>query len=206
MPSALSLNYVTRAWRTLVITSLLGALLALVLSFLQPLQYSSTVRLLITQTTTGAVDPYSALKFTERIAGSLSELLYSSTFANNILQNAKDLDPTYFPQDEYSKRKLWQKTVETVVSPGTGILTVSAYHPSRVQAKILVEAASRELTVQAPNYFGPNVRVQIIDAPLDSRWYARPNIPKNLLLGFGIGLFLGLAWLLTRPRRLSRES
>lgn len=202
MPSALSLHHFTRSWRTLVVTSILGAVLALALSLIQPLQYASTVRLLITQTSTGAIDPYSALKFTERIAGSLSELLYSSTFANNILQNAKELDPVYFPQDEYSKRKLWQKTVEAGVSPGTGILTVSAYHPERAQAKILVEAASRELTVQAPNYFGPNVRVQIIDAPLDSRWYARPNIPKNLLLGFGIGLFLGLAWLLTGPRRL----
>lgn len=204
MSSVLSLNAMTRAWRTLVITSLLGAVFALALSFIQPLQYSSTVRLLITQTSTGAVDPYSALKFTERIAGSLSELLYSSTFANNILQSAKDLDPTYFPQDEYSKRKLWQKTVETSVSPGTGILTVAAYHTNRGQAKILVEAASRELTVQAPNYFGPNVRVQIIDAPLASRWYARPDFVSNLVLGFGIGLFLGFVWLLTNARRLSR--
>lgn len=206
MPSVLSFNQFVRAWRTLLITSVLGAVLALAFSLVQPLQYASTVRLLITQTTSSAVDPYSALKFTERIAGSLSELLYSSTFANNILQNAKDLSPGYFPQDEYAKRKLWQKTVEAGVSPGTGILTVSAYHPRRDQAKILVEAASRELTVQAPNYFGANVRVQVIDAPLDSRWYARPNIPKNAILGFGIGLFLGIAWLLTGSRRLSSRA
>ncbi len=202
MPSALSLNRFTHAWRTLLVTCVLGALFAFALSFLQPFHYSSTVRLLITQTTSSAIDPYSALKFTERIAGSLSELLYSSTFANNILQGAKDLDQTYFPQDEYSKRKLWQKTVEAGVSPGTGILTVSAYHPHRDQAKVLVEAASRELALQAPNYFGTNVRVQIIDAPLDSRWYARPNLPKNVFFGFGIGLFLGFAWLLAGPRRL----
>ncbi len=184
-----------------MLTSILGAILALCLSFLQPLQYASTVRLLITQTTSSAVDPYSALKFTERIAGSLSELLYSSTFANNILQSAKGLDQSYFPQTEYNKRKLWQKTVEAGVSPGSGILTVVAYHPRRDQAKIIVESASRELTLQAPNYFGNNVRVQVIDAPLDSRWYAKPNIPKNVFLGFGVGLFIGLAWLLTRPRR-----
>jgi capsular polysaccharide biosynthesis protein len=203
MSSVLSFQSLTRVWRTLLLTSVLGAVFALALSFLQPLQYASTVRLLITQTTSGTTDPYTALKFTERIAGSLSELLYSSTFANNILQSASGLDTTYFPREEYDKRKLWQKTVETGVSPGTGILTVSAYHPRREQAKILVEAASRELTVQAPNYFGANVRVQVIDAPLDSRWYARPDFPGNILLGFGIGLFLGLAWLLTGSRRLS---
>lgn len=206
MPSVLSVQHFTRAWRTLVVTTLLGTVLALALSFLQPLQYSSTVRLLITQTNTAAVDPYSALKFTERIAGSLSELLYSSTFANNILNSAKDLDQTYFPLDEYSKRKLWQKTVEATVSPGTGILMVGAYHPRRDQAKVIVESASRELALQAPNYFGNNVRVQIIDAPLASRWYSRPNIPKNGLLGFGIGLCIGLAWLLTGNRRLSSGS
>lgn len=198
---ALSPQQFSRTWRTLLVTSVLGAIFALAFSFAQPLHYASTVRLLITQTTSSAVDPYSALKFTERIASSLSELLYSSTFANNILQSAKGLAPTYFPQDEYAKRKLWQRTVEASVAPGTGILTVSAYHPQRDQAKILVEAASRELTVQAPNYFGGNVRVQVIDAPLDSRWYARPNIPKNGILGVGMGLFLGIAWLLKGSRR-----
>lgn len=203
MASALSVQRVARSWRTLVVTTVLGTVFALALSFLQPLQYSSTVRLLITQTNTAAIDPYSALKFTERIASGLSELLYSSTFSNNILQNAKDLDQAYFPSDEYSKRKLWQKTVETSVSPGSGILTVTAYHPRRDQARSLVESASRELAVQAPNYFGTNVRVQVIDAALPSRWYARPNLPKNGLLGFGIGLFLGIAWLLTGSRRLS---
>ena len=85
-------------------------------------------------------------------------------------------------------------------------MTVAAYHPSRDQARILVEAASHELSIQAPNYFGPNVRVQVIDTPLDSRWYAKPDFARNVFLGFGVGLFLGLAWLLVGPRRVSRLS
>ena len=193
----------SRVWRTLITTSLLGMIFALALSFFQPLQYASTVRLLITQTTSGDQDPYTALKFTERIAGSLSELLYSSTFANSILSTAKGFDLSYFPADEYSKRQVWQKTFDTSVSAGTGILTISANHPQREQARILVEAATQELALQAPNYFGQNVRVQVIDSPLDSRWYAKPNFVQNMLFGFGIGLFIGFAWVLSRTKRLS---
>lgn len=206
MTSALSLQSFTKFWRVLLTTSILGALFALAFSFLTPLQYSSTARLLITQTAGSGTDPYTSLKFTERIASDLSELLYSSTFADNILKNAKDLDLSHFPSDEYDKRKTWQNTIETAVTPGTGILTVSAFHPARDQARILVEAASRELAAQTPNYFGSGVRVQVIDSPLDSRWYARPAIPQNVFLGFGIGLFIGLAWILTGPRRLSRSA
>lgn len=204
MSSAPSLQSFVHSWRVLLFTSILGAIFALVFSFITPLQYSSTVRLLITQTAGSITDPYTSLKFTERIASDLSELLYSSTFADSILKSAKDLDLARFPSDEYNKRKTWQKTIETTVTPGTGILTVIAYHPVRQQARILVEASSRELAAQAPNYFGSGVRVQVIDSPLDSRWYARPAIPENMLLGFGIGLFLGLAWILMGPRRSSR--
>ena len=81
-------------------------------------------------------------------------------------------------------------------------MTVSAYHVSRGQARILVAAVSSELAAQAPNYFGSGVRVQVIDAALDSRWYVKPNFVSNALFGWLVGLFIGAAWSLIRmPRR-----
>jgi uncharacterized protein involved in exopolysaccharide biosynthesis len=182
--------------------TVLGVILATAFSFLSPIQYSSSVRLLITQANAVGTDPYTTLKFTERIASSLSELLYSSSFANNIIGEAKGLDPKAFPNDEYQRRKQWQKTIETAVTPGTGIMVITAYQGTREQATSLIDAASRELALQAPNYFGSNVRVQVIDAPLPSQWIARPTFLKNGLFGAVLGFMLGLIWVVaTQGRR-----
>lgn len=201
MSHALSSAGMFRSWRFVATITLLGLFFATAFSFLVPLQYSSSVRLLITQANAVGSDPYTTLKFTERIASSLSELLYSSSFANNILKQAKGLDQRTFSSDEYQRRKQWQKTVETAVTPGTGIMVITAYQPTREQATVLVEAAARELSLQAPNYFGSNVRVQVIDTPLPSQWIARPDFIKNGLFGAVIGFLLSLIWVLGKKEK-----
>lgn len=201
MSHALSSRGVMGSWRFMSSITILGILFAVAFSLLVPLQYSSSVRLLLTQANSAGTDPYTTLKFTERIAGSLSELLYSSSFANNIIGQAKGLDSNTFSSDEYQRRKQWQKTIETAVTPGTGIMVITAYQPTREQATTLVEAASRELTLQTPNYFGSNVRVQVIDAPLASRWIARPDFLKNGIFGAVIGFVLSLIWVLGKKER-----
>lgn len=201
MSHALSSSRLGASSRFVIGITVLGALFALVFSLLTPLQYSSSVRLLITQASAAGTDPYTTLKFTERIAGSLSELLYSSSFANNIIRQSKGLDPNAFPADEYQKRKQWQKTIETAVTPGTGIMVITAYQPTRDQATLLVESAARELSLQAPNYFGANVRVQVIDTPLPSKWIARPHFVKNGVFGAVVGFMLALIWVLAKKEK-----
>ena len=187
--------------RVAVATSVVGLALALGFSLLMPLQYSASMRLLITQTTqaqstAAALDPYTAIKANERIAASMTELVYTSTFYNSVMSQARGFDASYFPADEYNKRKLWSESIGTSVTPGTGIMTVTVYHPSRDQARILVQAAASQLAVSATNYFGSGVRVQVIDAPLDSRWYAKPNFVSNGLFGLFVGLLIGVGWAL----------
>ena len=201
MSHALSSPGILKSWRFIVSITVLGVFFAIAFSLLIPLQYSSSVRLLITQANAVGSDPYTTLKFTERIASSLSELLYYSSFANNIISQAKGLNVKTFPSDEYQRRKQWQKTIETSVTPGTGIMVITAYQPSREQATALIEAAARELSLQAPNYFGSNVRVQIIDAPLPSQWIARPDFLKNGLFGAVVGFILSLIWVLGKKEK-----
>lgn len=188
-------------WKLILGTSFLGLLLALAFSLLTPLQYSSTVRLLISQPASTSLDAYTVLKSNERIAQSLSQLLYTSTFFENILTQAEGLDTSYFPNDELRRRRLWQQSVETGVEPNSGLMTVTVYHPNRDQARALVNAAAEELTKQAPNYFGFSVRLQVIDRAIDSRWFARPNFVANGLFGFSIGLLIGVAWVLVQKPR-----
>jgi len=195
-------NYVrliTRSWRQLTLTTLIGFILALAFSFAQPLVYSSSVKLLITQTNTTGLDPYTAIKSTERIAQNLAEIIYTSAFFD-VVVNDSSVDASYFPLDEIKKRKKWRDTVETSVSPGTGIMTITAYHIDRNQATTIAVLAAKELAVQAPNYFGFSVRIQVIDAPLPSRFIARPDFATNAMFGAIAGILLGLTWVLWRVK------
>ncbi len=197
-------NYIRlflRSWKLLIVTTLVGALLALVFSLVQPLRYSSTERILITQTNAAGLDPYTALKSTERIAQNLSELIYTSSFFNAVMSKAQ-LDAAYFPTDEISKRTKWRDSIQTSVSAGTGVMSIVAYHTNRDAATELAVRVSQELVNITPNYFGYSVRVQIIDDPLPSRFYAKPDFLKNALLGLIAGFLLGTAWILGRSRNV----
>lgn len=192
-------------WRLPVGLALIGAVLGLLFSFLLPFQRASTMRVLITQPSAAGLDPYTAIKSTERVASSLSELVYTTTFFDNVLSQNKEIDATYFPQDEQDRRTIWRKAIETSIAPGTGIMTISAFHRDAAQARLVVDGVAREMATQTPNYFGYNIRVQIIDAPLDSRWFARPQFGQNALIGLAAGLLLGIVLALMRGLRTLGE-
>ncbi len=186
-----------RSWKFILLTTVIGALLALGLSFTQTLKYSSTERVLITQTNATGLDPYTAIKSTESIANNLSEIIYTTSFFNAVMAKGS-IDASYFPQDEINKRKLWQQTIETQVAPGTGVVSIIAYHPNRDQATELAVRVAEELANVTPNYFGYSVRVQIIDDPLPSRFFAKPEFLRNIAIGAVLGLLLSAAWVLGR--------
>ncbi len=189
-----------RSWRYLVAASLVGLVLAVGFSLLQPLRYSSTVRLLITQTNVAGVDPYTAVKSTERIAQNLGQVILTTSFYNTVVAS-ETVDESYFPEDVAKKRALWEDTVETSVSPGTGVMSVVAYHPSKSQATNIAVRVAQEVANQAPNYFGYSVRVQIIDDPLPSSFFAKPDFIRNGLLGAVLGFLASSVWVLGRVRR-----
>ncbi len=188
---------ILRSWRFVTVSTLIGLVLALGFSLIQPLRYSSAVRLLITQTNVTGLDPYTAIKSTERIAQNLSEVIYTSSFFHAVMGDEK-IDQSYFPVDEISKRKKWRDTIETAVVPDTGVMSVTAYHTSRNQATEIAIRVSQEIANQAPNYFGYSIRVQVIDDPLPSRFFAKPDFIRNALMGAVAGFLLAIAWVLSK--------
>jgi capsular polysaccharide biosynthesis protein len=195
-------NYVyliARAWKQLLFAFLMGLVLALAFSLVQPLRYSSTIKLLITQTNPSGLDPYTAIKATERIAQNLSEIIYTTGFFTAVTSDSS-VDKTYFSTDEIKKRKQWEKTIATRVIPGTGVMAVTAYHSNRDQAAALAVKVGQGLTQEAPNYFGFSVRVQMIDAPLPSRFFAKPNFLQNAVFGAMMGLLVGCVWVLWKVK------
>jgi capsular polysaccharide biosynthesis protein len=199
MPSSNLIHVLTRQWRIIALSCLVGVVLALGFSLVQPLRYSSAVRLLITQTNVTGLDPYTAVKSTERIAQNLSEIIYTSSFFNAVM-SSENIDRSYFGDDEIKKRAAWRDAIATAVTPGTGVMSVTAYHPDRAQATELAVRVSQEIASQAPNYFGYSVRVQIIDDPLPSRFFAKPDFLRNALMGFVVAFLASTAWVLGRIR------
>jgi capsular polysaccharide biosynthesis protein len=191
-------NYIhilVKSWRQLFIVTLSGLILAMAFSLIQPFKYSSTVRLMITQTNATGLDPYTAVKSTERIAQNLSELIYTSAFFDAVTKDSS-VDQTVFPSDEIEKRRYWRNTIDTVVTAGTGVMSITAYHQNRDQAMTLALRTAKEIESEAPNYFGFSVKAQVIDSPLPSRFFAKPNFIKNGLFGASCGILLGFAWVL----------
>ncbi|MCR4278398.1 MAG: hypothetical protein NUV81_00650 [bacterium] len=188
-----------RSWRYVTLVTLAGVVLAVGFSLLQPLKYSSTVRLLITQTNVTGVDPYTAVKSTERIAQNLGQVILTTSFYNAVVADTS-VDKSYFPEDEIKRRTLWQNTIETQVSAGTGVMSVIAYHTSREQATNIAIRVAQEIANQAPNYFGYAVRVQIIDDPLPSQFFAKPDFMRNGLFGAVLGFLASSVWVLGRVK------
>lgn len=195
-----TINYVrlfVRSWSRVLLVTVLGAVLAVGFSLFQPLRYSSTERILITQTNAAGLDPYTAIKSTERVAQNLGEIIYTSSFFNSVTSKPT-VDATYFSQDEITRRKQWKNTIETNVVAGTGVMSIVAYHTDRDQARELSVDVAKELAAVAPDYFGYSIRVQIIDDPLPSRFYAKPDFLKIGLFGAVMGFLIASAWILGR--------
>lgn len=193
-------------WQTIVMFGLLGLVLSLIVSFVQPLQYASTARLLILQNIGLSVDAYTASRSEERIAENLSTIVYTSTFFDQVMNAGFDIDEDAFPVDSVKRRRLWRKTVSATVSRGSGLLSISAYHQDVRQAEQIVRAVAFVLTDRVGEFTsGGNVQVRLIDAPLNSRWPVRPNILANIFSGFFLAGFVGVAYVLLQSEKIRRR-
>lgn len=176
--------------------------LAGALSLLQPLKYSATVRLLITQQAAFTLDPYTAIRSTELIAENLGQVVATSSFLDRVLESGYKVDANYFKHArEAQRRALWSNTVSTSIARGTGLLNISVYHPSRDEAKRIVSAIAFLLSSQGSDYIGREITVRLVDSPLISRFPVKPNIFLNALTGIFVGATLGGAWVWVDHRR-----
>lgn len=192
-------------WLSILLAGVIGMALAVALSFLRPLEYSSTTRILITQEL-GSVDAYTASRSAERIADELANTVYFSTFFDKVMASGYNIDPTYFSSDPIKLRDQWAKTVEASVYRSSGSLSVTAYHPDVDQAQQLAQAVAYILTTEGWTYVSAaNITVQVVDAPLNSRYPVRPNLLINGFSGLALGLLGGAGYILISAERTRRR-
>lgn len=199
------LSPLLNGWLTIVLAGVIGAAIAILLSLLRPLEYSSTTRILITQEL-GAVDAYTASRSAERIADDLASVVYTSTFFDKVMSSGYAIDSNYFSDDEIKRRTQWQDAVSASVSRSSGLLSITAYHTDVDQAEELATAVAYVLTTEGWTYTsGGNITVQVVDAPLDSRYPVRPNLLVNGFSGLVLGLLGGAGYLLIGAERMRRR-
>lgn len=194
-----------RGWKVILSFAFLGLIIALIASFVQPLRYSSTVRLLILQDV-GSTDAYAASRSVERLAENYATIIYTTAFFDQVMSAGFDIDRNFFPQQEYKRRREWARMVNATVSRGSGLLTIKVFHPDITQAEQSVNAIAFVLRRDASSYSpGGNVDIRLVDSALNSRWPVKPNIPANAFSGFILGGLVGVAYVLLQSERIRRR-
>lgn len=165
-------------------------LLTLLLTVFQPLEYGAKSRLLIVQNNS-SLDPYSASKANEYLGNVLSKVVVSSSFYDDVMGAGFNIDKNYFTDDARKIAKKWQKTVEAKNEADLGVIDIAVYHTDKLQAEQIAQAINYILKNESNKYHsaGDNISIKVIDQPLVSSWPVRPD----LILNFGMALFLGLA-------------
>lgn len=197
------MNTLARGWKRILLFAILTSFFGAGVSFLFPLQYSSTMSLLIIQEQLSQVDPYTAIKASERISDNLGQIIYTTSFYDKVMRSDFNIDQAIFSDDEIRRRKQWDRMISTQVMRGSGILVVSVYHGDPQQATQIAQAIAFVLTTEGWTYVGGgDLQVKLVDSPLESRWPVRPNVPANTFMGFVLGLIAGSGYVLaTTPRR-----
>jgi len=188
---------IKREWRKVLVVNMVVLLLGLVITLVRPFEYRAESSVYVVQKSSFSIDAYSASKSEERIASKLGQILYSSSFFEEILTSGYDIEKDYFPEDEYKKRKKWEKTVETKVPGGLSKLEIFVYHPDPRQAMQISQAITYTLTHNKEEFIGiSDVDLKVLDSPLVSKYPVRPNVLLNLILALVIGGALGIAFVL----------
>lgn len=194
MPHLISI--IIRQYRRAMITVAVGgAIIALILSVLQPLRYRATMRVLIIQATTPTLDAFTAVKSSEKVGRNLGRVIASSYFLERVLAANPAIDRAAFPQDERRRRRVWERMVESSVAAETSVMEVRVFHARSAQAHAVAEGVGNVLVRDARDYTGSaDINVKVIDSPLVSRFPVRPNIVFNVVFGFVLGGLFGAAW------------
>ncbi|MCX6779363.1 MAG: hypothetical protein NTU97_03980 [Candidatus Magasanikbacteria bacterium] len=186
--------------KKIVLSAAVGLAIFLIASIFLPWEYSATSRLLVIPSSSLGVDPYTAIKSAERISENLAQVVHTSSFFDRVTKTQQQFgfDPTIFSNlSENNRRNAWAKEVITEVVPGTGFFNIKVYNKDKDQAVNWDSAISFVLSNQGFDYLPSNFgQIKIVDTPLASRFFARPNFLMLGVLGAVVGGLLGAAYVL----------
>jgi capsular polysaccharide biosynthesis protein len=168
------------------------------LTLVQPLKYSSSLRLLVVQDASSvAGDSYTLARSNEYLSDVLSKVTYSTSFYGRVMSAGFNIDVPYFGNTTKKISKNWNKTIEVKKINNTGIISITAYHTKADQAEKIARGVGYVLITQNNNYhgLGDKVSLKLLDEPITSSWPVKPNLLLNAIMSLFLGLVFGLAYI-----------
>jgi capsular polysaccharide biosynthesis protein len=180
----------------------LFVILAILLTVIQPLRYSTESKLLIVQEYPRGTDPYVISKSNQTLSNVLAEVVSSNTFFHEVMNSGFGIDKGYFKSEPKKQVEEWRRTVSARTFGDAGILVVNIYHTDRQQSEQIAMAVNQTMKAKHGLFHGnpENVNIKVIDQPLSSDWPVRPNIFMNLIAGFSFGLVFALVYIYVLPQ------
>jgi len=194
------LKIIKKRQGTIFLSVFLFLIIALLLTFVQPLKYRVSSRLLIISDGTIS-DPYTIAKSNQYLGSLLSEAVYSGSFFQLLATSNYDIDWSYFSGDYKEQTKIWKKSITARNVNDTGVLEIEVYHPNPYQTKQIAYAVNNALMTQNNVYQGSSagLRVKVIDEPTVSSYPVKPNILINVAAAIIFGLAFGLVYVYYFP-------
>lgn len=196
------------ATKKLIIGGIIGAVLAIGVSFVSPVQYRADGQVYILSLSRYGLDPYTVAKSAEKIGDNLSQVIKTNDFYDKVMANPNyRLDQSYFQGvSERVKRKRWQSTVGGSVVFGTGVLNISAYHKNPDQAVAYAGALIDTLITKGSEYVGDDVSMKVVNQPVVSSLPVRPNFLMNAVVGFAVGFVLRALFVVRRYFKMKKHA
>jgi len=197
------LKVVSNKKQTIVSVVLLFVALTAVLTFIQPFKYSSQTKILVVQTAPEGIDPYQVAKANEYVANTLSKVIISNSFFNEVLNTGFNINKNYFPTDPKKQLKEWKNTVSANSSNNSGLIDVVVFHRDKYQADQIIRGINAVIKEKHQYYHGSGdqVNVRVIDQPFSSSFPVKPNIPVNFATGIIMGLIFALTYIYLFPEK-----
>lgn len=187
--------------RTLWSIFFLFLLGGLVFSGLQGFKYGTKSNVLVIQEGGAGVDPFAVSRSVEYLSTLLSQVVYSNSFFNYVMDADFNIDKSYFTDDSTKQMEIWKRTVSAKSVDNSGIITISVYHPDQHQAKQIALAVNHILMTQNSNYqgLGSSVKINVIDQPIVSNYPVKPNLLINLAAVILATLVFGFTYIYLFP-------
>lgn len=201
----LLINLIKR--KALIFAIIVSTLLIMtIITFVQPLKYSVTSRLLISQSLSGA-DPYTVSKSNQYLTNLFSQVIHSSSFFDLASNTGFNIDKSYFGYNYKKQIKTWNKTIEARSIGDTGIIEILIYHPNTYQAQQIALAVNQVLINQNSNYQkgGEDVTISVIDQPLVTSYPVKPNIIINTFFAIVLGLAIAIFYVYFFPIKTTKS-
>ncbi len=193
------LSLLKKKRQTILTIVLVFLMLTLVLSLAQTMKYTVKSRLLVIQNA-GTSDAYVLSKSNEYLGTLFAEIVYSSSFYDQVLSSNYNISQSYFTGSYSQQIKKWQSTVKTKTQGNTGIIEIYVYHPQASEAKKIALAVNDILMNKNQAYQGgQGVRINIIDQPIVSTFPNKPNLFNNLIIAFFGSLLVSLFYIYIFP-------